>query len=164
MYEDCDDGDASVYPFAGDTYGDGIDSDCDGLDCEATWSGTTYFAACQSAAYSSFDASLLCTSGGHDGLATILNSSENSFLLGLRPVTAYYYKFGLTDAASEGAWVWESGLPLTYTDWGPSEPNGGTGENCALVFGSNHGYSAMRNRWGDASCTPPEPAFFCETR
>ena len=33
--DDCNDTDASIYPYAGDTYGDGIDSDCDGLDCEA---------------------------------------------------------------------------------------------------------------------------------
>ena len=25
----------AIYPYAGDLFGDGIDSDCDGLDCEA---------------------------------------------------------------------------------------------------------------------------------
>ena len=32
---------------AGDTYGDGIDSDCDGMDCEAESDGSSYFVACQ---------------------------------------------------------------------------------------------------------------------
>ncbi|TNE89778.1 MAG: hypothetical protein EP330_10235 [Deltaproteobacteria bacterium] len=30
--EDCDDGDASIYPGADDPMGDGIDQDCDGSD------------------------------------------------------------------------------------------------------------------------------------
>ena len=42
----CDDNDASIYPFAGDTYGDGIDSDCDGLDCETYSSTDVYYVAC----------------------------------------------------------------------------------------------------------------------
>lgn len=30
--EDCDDDDPSIFPLAGDVHGDGVDSDCDGLD------------------------------------------------------------------------------------------------------------------------------------
>ena len=37
--DDCDDTDPTVHPFAGDTYGDGVDSDCDGMDCEAAYVG-----------------------------------------------------------------------------------------------------------------------------
>ena len=32
---DCDDTDSSIYPMAGDVAGDGVDSDCDGSDCDA---------------------------------------------------------------------------------------------------------------------------------
>jgi hypothetical protein len=49
MYEDCNDNDPKIYPQAGDSWGDGIDSDCDGDDCEAVGIGTAYFAACPGA-------------------------------------------------------------------------------------------------------------------
>jgi hypothetical protein len=32
QYDDCDDGDASVFPDAKETAGDGVDSNCDGAD------------------------------------------------------------------------------------------------------------------------------------
>ena len=39
----------------------------------------------------------------------------------------------LTDAASEGAWRTSSGAPAPYVSFGGNEPNGGPGENCAVI-------------------------------
>ena len=37
--EDCNDNDSSIHPYAGDVYADGVDSDCDGFDCEVDTMG-----------------------------------------------------------------------------------------------------------------------------
>ena len=44
---DCNDNDPNIYPRAGDTYGDGVDSDCDGLIARLE-QRRSYFAACPS--------------------------------------------------------------------------------------------------------------------
>lgn len=76
---DCDEDDGSVYPYAGDTYGDGVDSDCDDLDCEASTDGTTYFAVCIADVAAPFSATATyCTDGGHDGLTSIRDASEQA--------------------------------------------------------------------------------------
>ena len=56
--------------------------------------------------------------GAH--LVTINDATEQKWLseiFGHRP-----YWIGLTDYATEGEWVWESGEPLTFTNWAPHEP------------------------------------------
>jgi hypothetical protein len=40
--EDCDDSDDTTYPGAGDTFGDWVDSDCDGFDCDAETTNHTH--------------------------------------------------------------------------------------------------------------------------
>jgi len=66
--------------------------------------------------------------GGH--LVTINDEAENAW------VWEQFWSFGgvdrlcwigFSDAASEGTWVWSSGEPVTYTHWGPGEPNNGYG-------------------------------------
>jgi hypothetical protein len=79
--------------------------------------------------------------GGH--LVTINDVAENSW------VTSTFANFagvpralwiGLNDVAVEGSFVWASGEPLSFTNWGPAsggppEPNNfGGGENWAHVF------------------------------
>jgi formylglycine-generating enzyme required for sulfatase activity len=88
--EDCDDSDPSIYPYAGDIYGDGIDSDCDGLDCEAAFNGTTYLAVCSDAGAliswaNSFDS---CVTAGYSGLATLGDISDISFLYSMNGIVA----------------------------------------------------------------------------
>ena len=76
MHEDCNDSDASIYPDAGDTYGDGEDTDCDGMDCAAGDAGGTYFAVCPSTTdWSSSET--VCQGAGYDGLASILSDRRN---------------------------------------------------------------------------------------
>ena len=34
-----------------------------------------------------------------------------------------YFWMGLSDRATEGAFRWQSGSPVTFSDWAPTEPN-----------------------------------------
>ena len=73
--------------------------------------------------------SLALQLGGH--LAGIGSQEEQDFL-------ASYYEnrpmwIGLTDEAEEGTWVWTSGEATTYTNWASGQPDGGTGQNYALM-------------------------------
>jgi hypothetical protein len=54
-----------------------------------------------------------------------------------------YLWFGLSDAATEGAWVWSDGSTAGYTRWLDGQPDGGAAENFALVVEDS-------NLWADA--------------
>ena len=60
------------------------------------------------------------------------------------------YWIGASDAEQEGWWRWINGDMLRkpgkrtkYNNWGQSEPNGGSRENCLFVD---------REKWADHSC------------
>jgi hypothetical protein len=57
--------------------------------------------------------------GGH--LATIADAGEDAFV----SAAAYggWAWIGFSDVAVEGTFVWETGEPVTYTNWCPNEPN-----------------------------------------
>ncbi|MEC8424169.1 MAG: lectin-like protein, partial [Myxococcota bacterium] len=161
VWEDCDDGDASVYPLGGDTYGDGIDSDCDGLDCEAASDGSVYMAVCPGA--ETWTSALSeCSAAAYSSLATILSSSEHAFVEGLILAQAgaggSEFWFGLNQRSlPESDWEFESGISWSYSNWYPGEPDDNGGADCGRLL-STHGY-----RWGDAPCTN-SAGFICEFR
>ena len=127
---------------------DGVDNDCDGLDREAGWEGSAYLAICPGK-FTREAARNLCLSGGFDGLATIASASEFAFTATLHNragVSSDRTWIGYSDAATEGVWVWDSGLATTYTNWLSSEPNGGETENCTLNVALNP------VGWGDFPC------------
>ena len=74
--------------------------------------------------------------GGH--LASIGSEAENAW------IAATFANFGgvpralwigLNDAALEGTFVWSSGAPVSFTNWGPAEPNDHLGvEDWAHLF------------------------------
>ena len=67
--------------------------------------------------------------GGH--LPEPRDVTENQFLDSLG---TEMFTLGMTDLLVEGQWVWDSdGSPVTWAGWIFSEPNGGTGENSALM-------------------------------
>jgi len=49
-------------------------------------------------------------------LVAINDAAEQKWLSGL--FRNHLYWIGLSDAEKEGEWIWESGEPLTYTNWG----------------------------------------------
>ncbi len=64
--------------------------------------------------------------GGH--LATIRNAAENTWIsTAFTGVNSAGLWIGFNDIAVEGAFVWASGEPVTYTNWNPGEPNNGGG-------------------------------------
>ena len=53
-----------------------------------------------------------------------------------------------------GVYSWISGLPVTYSNWSPNEPNDWYhSEDCTEIFSKN-------SRWNDRNCSWPEP-FIC---
>ncbi len=153
--EDCNDNDPAIYPFAGDVSGDGIDSDCDGIDCAAGSYGTVYFAVCDAFPNGGghfADGVTYCTDHGYDGMAEIHSSGENIFVAELEPTSAP--SLGATDISNEGTWVWNSGATWSFTYWQSNEPNNAGGnENCLHMRGSGTD-SATRYTWNDAMCDP----------
>jgi len=152
-YEDCDDNDPTIYPQAGDTYGDGIDSDCDGLDCEAASDGNTYFVVCPSA-MNQAAAQSYCQSAGYDGLTTLLDAGEQAFFQALSAsvsaTTSSGWReiwLGLNDLAVEGSYIWVSGLAFSYSNWVSSNPGPQPSiEDCVMAAE----YSSYE--WHDVNC------------
>jgi hypothetical protein len=67
---------------------------------------------------------------------------------------------GLDDLATDGAFVWESGEPFTYSNFDPSNPNGGTSQNCGVLWNDE----GLAGRWADYFCSPTVGlASVCET-
>lgn len=53
-------------------------------------------------------------------LVSITDAAEQEWLI--KTFKPQHCWIGLTDYAKEGEWVWASGEPVTYTNWGPNEP------------------------------------------
>lgn len=53
-------------------------------------------------------------------LVSITDATEQEWLI--KTFKPQHCWIGLTDSAKEGEWVWASGEPVTYTNWGPHEP------------------------------------------
>jgi hypothetical protein len=168
--EDCDDDDPSVHPYAGDTYGDGIDGDCDGMDCEATSDGATYFALCGPAQWE--EASASCSAAGYD-FGSVRSTPENDFISDLMLGSSLYFWpeslvgdavwLGFSDRDDEGVWLWEDGYTGSYTNWAPGEPNDSGGQDCAYV---DVNPSGRDGEWDDSACGEHggERAFLCTAR
>lgn len=162
---DCDDGDGTVYPFAGDLAGDGVDSDCDDLDCEAASNGTTYFAVC----FHALDwhtSRLACLNRGYTDLASVRRAAEQGWIEGLLDaagaMNSHAPWIGYADEVIEGLWGWSDLSTATYTNWRVGEPNGGVAESCAEL-----NWPLGSGKWNDADCydgVSARRSFVCELR
>ena len=163
---DCDDTDASIYPTAGDTATDNVDSDCDGMECEAADLNGAYFVVCLDNG-DWFDAELACTSAGYDGLASLTSAAEETHVVNLLVATGGANNnqpwLGLTDQDLPGTFAWTDGSPMSYSNWDTGQPDsGGTGSDCAILD-----YGSGAAAWDDVSCSQGSPgwtAFVCGTR
>lgn len=59
-------------------------------------------------------------------LVSINDEAENEWLQGIFERERFW--IGLNDVAEEGQWSWHSGEPVTYTNWGEHERDGGNSE------------------------------------
>lgn len=81
-------------------------------------------------------------------------------------------RIGLNDAASEGAFVWVSGEPVTYTNWAVGEPNNTNGEEHFVHIESpafdgpawndraGSSFNTGSGRWGVVEVVPEPSAIF----
>ena len=70
---------------------------------------------------------------------------------------ASYYWIGLSDAEEEGTYVWAtSGDPMTYENWAPGQPIGGTSYNCAWM-GTSGSWE-----WTNSDCGSDTNQVLCE--
>ena len=68
---------------------------------------------------------------------------EKQFLMNFTSNSGGFY-LGMTDRVEEGVFQWNSdNSTVTWTDWYPGDPNGGTNDNCVFVYGVN---------WADYPC------------
>lgn len=162
--DDCNDFDAAVHPFGGDTLGDNVDGDCDTLDCAANYSGGTYFAVCAEENVTFSGGENLCLAAGYDGLASILTADENTAVAGfaftLLGANLGSVWIGGEDNAIEGQYVWTNGSAFTYTNWNTigGEPDGADAamEDCVRL-------NAL-GLWADDVCTVQLDGYTCEIR
>jgi hypothetical protein len=67
--------------------------------------------------------------GGH--LATISDGNENDFIFNNITIESW---IGLHKTDINGSWEWVTEEPLSYTNWGPGEPNYSGVENTAVMW------------------------------
>ena len=161
---DCNDADIGIYPGAGDSWGDGVDGDCDGVqDCEAGMYLGTYFAVCLPASTGWTDAQAACIAAGHDGLASIRSQLEQDYVWLLLQATGQQTVsdvwIGYTDELVEGSFGWLDGSTAGYTNWSPGEPNGGTNESCVHL-----NWPLGSGGWNDTGCWGARDGYVCQDR
>ena len=153
-YGDCDDLDPTVAPLAGDTVG-GADTDCDGLDCESGDLIGAYFVFCEDNGGWS-EGETACQAAGYQGLASLLSSGEEAFVLSLITAAGALNQdpwIGFNDLSTPNTFAWSDGSAVSYTNWGPGQPDGGGGGNQCAVLDANGG------DWDDVTCTQSSPGW-----
>ena len=156
---DCNDLDAMTRPYAGDTYGDGIDQDCDGLDCLSEEYGSAYYTLCPQGE-TLFNAESICVEAGYDGLVSILTEDEHNDVRSLIEIVEPTV-FG---EANGRVWIglygssfeWYNGAAYSYDGMFPGGDDDGM--NYWRLMGDTNW------EWNDTSSEQELNAFICEIR
>jgi hypothetical protein len=152
--DDCNDHDAAIRPGAPEAC-NGRDDNCNALVDEGDGLCPCTVISSAGHAYQFcitplpwVEAEAACQASGYH-LTTIENASEQAFLsTGADLYSHAKFWIGINDRAVEGTFAWASGLPVTYTNWQPGEPNdAGGGEDCGQI---NRFYPA--STWNDEPC------------
>jgi len=128
-----------------------VDSDCDGLDCEAGSSEDgSYFVVCPQEIEWETAAST-CLEAGHEGLALIEKDAHQERIIELaEELETLAYRelwFGMNDIAEEGVWTWMSG-ESSYSNWLDGQPGGESDDSDCAMMPNYDGY-----RWSDLPCS-----------
>jgi hypothetical protein len=135
------------------------------MDCQAGFVGTTYYVVCDKdmdgvALESGWeDANSTCISKGYDGLAKLVNSDEDTRVVGLASKPGLPWGevwIGLSDPEDDGVWTWMDGSTAAYQNWGGGAPSPAE-ENCVEL------YATSDWTWHDRGCSDAL-AFVCESR
>ncbi|WP_437734562.1 C-type lectin domain-containing protein [Sorangium sp. So ce1335] len=103
------------------------------------------------------DARATCASQGMS-LVTLNDAEEEAWVNRLASAhSTQKWWIGLNDRASEGAFTWDSGDAVSYTNWYPFEPNNVGNEDCAQL---NRFYPEPG--WNDEPCSL-HLRFICES-
>ena len=105
---------------------------------ENSWGNSFYKIYSTSLNYG--DAKAQCESDGAF-LAIPRSKTENDFFASLIPNEQFW--IGINDIEQEGSFVAVNGQEVSWTNWGPGEPNGGTNENAVEIMNWN------ANLWND---------------
>jgi len=96
------------------------------------------------------EAKSLCQQDGAE-LVSIRNDKEWQFVKGILDTSFSKHAdsiwLGGSFETTKGFWVWTDGSPVTYSDWYVSNPDGGTSQNCLMVYRSSSW------QWLDTPCT-----------
>lgn len=99
-------------------------------------------------------------------LACIDDEKQNKFvieLIGQQKIDAAWV--GASDEKSEGNWIWVSGAPMKFKNWGVRQPNNkGDGEHYLLIIFNHNGQPDWKGKWSDQpnKSTEHAPGFVCE--
>jgi hypothetical protein len=98
-------------------------------------------------------------------LAAITSAAENQFAYSILPALNQTAWIGLKrSGAGSSSFVWDSGEPLSYTNWAPGEPNNENGvEECVIMWGPNLSFANLKSKWNDMACEQSKvDAVVCE--
>jgi uncharacterized repeat protein (TIGR02543 family) len=110
------------------------DTDADGVNdsAEITYAGSFFALVSGTFTYPQATADAAAKRGR---IASFPNSADYSRMANkVRQTTQGYLWLGLSDAATEGTWVWTAGSTPTYNQWLTGEPSGGESENHAVIM------------------------------
>ncbi len=168
-WQDCDDDNDQIYPQAGDTYDDGVDSDCDGLDCGGYPYEGGYYVFCPELKTRE-DAQSSCESADMD-LVSVFGSDELDFIfdtsvntMGWGASTAGPW-IGLQDADLDGTFQWQDGAPMAYENWCNNGAPTAPGSRAYVHLEVDTSSSNPVPCWGDnGSWQTAQLEYVCESR
>ncbi len=137
-------------PLLADTDGDGLS---DGV--EASYPGSYYQLVAGSFTYAAASAD---AAARHGRVAAFPDSAEYARVTTeVRRASQEHLWIGLSDAGSEGVWVWTDATAASYTRWLSGQPDGGIGENHVVIAQGSA-------QWADAAAAFVAGGYIFERR
>ena len=110
------------------------DTDGDGVNDGAELNHPTSFFALVSGSFT-YPQAVADAAAKRGRVASFPNAADYSRMANkARQTTQGYLWIALSDAVTEGTWVWTAGTPATYHQWLTGEPSGGSSENHVVIM------------------------------